>query len=323
MMRFRLISAAMFCLAAASAHAAGFQRIEVPANGSLPPLKGAVWYPCAEPPGELKMGLNVLSVAENCPIAGERLPLVVISHGHGGSFLGHHDTAEALADAGFVAVAINHPGDTTRDMSRADDPSVFVERPTDIKRTIDFMLGSWSGSAKIDPARVGFFGFSRGGYTGLVAIGANLSLGKALTLCEGDASPICDQVRKGAPPQLVHDPRIKAAVIADPLAIFFAAESFKHVKVPVQLWGSERGGDGVTPESVRDVAGWLPRKPDFRVVPNSQHFDFLVPCSADLAKLAPKICVDPPGFNRVAFHQALNAAVVAFFRKHLGDARQP
>ena len=36
------------------------------------------------------------------------------------------------------------------------------------------MLGSWSGSAKIDLGRVGFFGFSRGGYTGLVAIGANL-----------------------------------------------------------------------------------------------------------------------------------------------------
>ncbi len=143
------------------------------------------------------MGPNVLSVAENCPVAGEKLPLVVISHGHGGSFLGHHDTAEALADAGFVVVAINHPGDTTRDMSRADDPSVFVERPADIKRTIDFVLGSWSGSAKIDPERVGFFGFSRGGYTGLVAIGANLSLGKVLTLCEGAASPTCDQVRKG------------------------------------------------------------------------------------------------------------------------------
>ncbi len=320
---FRLACAAILCLAASLAHAAGFQRIEVPANGSLEPLMGAVWYPCAEPPGEVKMGPNVLSVAENCPVAGEKLPLVVISHGHGGSFLGHHDTAEALADAGFVAVAINHPGDTTRDMSRADDPSVFVERPADIQRTIDFMLGTWSGSAKIDPGRVGFFGFSRGGYTGLVAIGANLALGKVLTLCEGNSSPICDQVRKGAPPQLVHDPRIKAAVIADPLAIFFAADSFRDVTVPVQLWGSERGGDGVTPESVRDVAGWLPTKPDFHVVPNSQHFDFLAPCSADLARLAPKICVDAPGFHRTAFHKDFNAQVVAFFRRRLVDAQQP
>ncbi len=268
------------------------------------------------------MGPNVLSVAENCPVAGEKLPLVVISHGHGGSFLGHHDTAEALADAGFVAVAINHPGDTTRDMSRADDPSVFVERPADIQRTIDFMLGTWSGSAKIDPGRVGFFGFSRGGYTGLVDRRQPKSRQDADAL-RRQREPDLRSGAQGSPPQLVHDPRIKAAVIADPLAIFFAADSFRDVTVPVQLWGSERGGDGVTPESVRDVAGWLPTKPDFHVVPNSQHFDFLAPCSADLARLAPKICVDAPGFDRTAFHKDFNAQVVAFFRRRLVDAQQP
>ena len=57
-------------------------------------------------------------------------------YGRGGDFLAHHDTAEGLADAGFVAVAINHPADTARDMSRTDDPSIFLERPTDIRRTI-------------------------------------------------------------------------------------------------------------------------------------------------------------------------------------------
>jgi len=239
-----------------------------------------------------------LTVTEDCPTAGGKLPLVVISHGRGGDFLGYHDTAEALADAGFVAVAINHPGDTARDMSRTDDPSIFLERPTDIKRTIDFMLGAWSASARIDPSRIGFFGFSREGYTGLVDIGAQLSLGKTLRLCEGNDSPICDQVRKGTPPELVHDPRIKAAVIADPLGIFFAADSFRDVSVPVQLWGSGRGGDGVTPENVRDIAGWLPTKPDFRVAPNSQHFDFLAPCLADLAKMVPTICADGHRFDR-------------------------
>jgi predicted dienelactone hydrolase len=40
------------------------------------------------------------------------------------------------------------------------------------------MLAAWSDSARIDPSRIGFFGFSRGGYTGLVEIGAELSLGK-------------------------------------------------------------------------------------------------------------------------------------------------
>jgi predicted dienelactone hydrolase len=321
MIRFALAS--LVCLAASLAQAAGFQRIEIPASGApSPPLKGAVWYPCAKPPGEIKIGPYVLTVTEDCPMAGGKLPLVVISHGRGGDFLGHHDTAEALADAGFVAVAINHPGDTASDKSRTDDPSVFLERPADIKRTIDFMLGAWSDSARIDPRRIGFFGFSRGGYTGLVDIGAELSSGQTLRLCEGNDSPICDQVRKGTPPELVHDPRIKAAVIADPLGIFFAAESFRNVSVPVQLWGSERGGDGVTPENVRDIAGWLPMKPDFHVAPNSQHFDFLAPCSADLAKMVPTICADGHRFDRAAFHKEFNADVVAFFLKHLGGAPQ-
>jgi len=321
MIRFALAS--LLCLVASLAGAAGFQRVEIPANDALPPLEGAVWYPCAKPSGEMKIGPYVLTVARDCPIEGGKLPLVVISHGRGGDSLGHHDTAEALAEAGFLAVAINHPGDTVRDMSRTDDPSIFVERPTDIKRTIDFMLGAWSDSARIDPRRIGFFGFSRGGYTGLVVIGAKLSLGKTLRLCEGNASPICDQIRKRTPPELVHDPRIKAAVIADPLGIFFAADSFRNVSVPVQLWGSERGGSGVTPESVRDIAAWLPTRPDFRVVPNSQHFDFLSPCPTELAKARPEICDDEPGFDRPAFHKEFNAAVLAFFREQLKDAERP
>jgi hypothetical protein len=37
----------------------------------------------------------------------------------------NHDTAEALADAGFVVAAINHPGDNGKDLSRRDDLSVF------------------------------------------------------------------------------------------------------------------------------------------------------------------------------------------------------
>jgi predicted dienelactone hydrolase len=92
------------------AQAAGFRFIEVPADADGPALKGAIWYPCSEPPGEIGLGNIALPGVKDCPISGDKLPVVVISHGRGGSFVGHHDTAEALADAGFVAAAINHPG---------------------------------------------------------------------------------------------------------------------------------------------------------------------------------------------------------------------
>jgi predicted dienelactone hydrolase len=120
-------------------------------------------------------GLTV-PAAPNCPIAGEKLPLIVISHGYGGWYLGHHDTSEALADAGFIVVAINHPQANHADMSRANGLGVLIERPLDIKRTIDFMLTASPDAAKIDPQRVGFYGFSQGGYTGLVVAGGGRHL---------------------------------------------------------------------------------------------------------------------------------------------------
>ncbi len=243
--------------------------------------------------------------------------MIVISHGRTGSFLGHRDTAQVLADAGFVVAAISHPGDNAQDGSRSNDLSAFVERPADVKRLVDYLLGSWSQASVIDPTRIGLFGFSRGGYTGLVVVGAEPRFDAAIGMCAGQASTICDEVRRGNVRPPIHDTRIKAAVIADPLSIFFTKTSFDRVRVPIQLWGSERGGDGVTADSVARVAEELPRRPDFRTVPNAQHFSFLPPCPDDMARRARELCIDPPEFDREAFHKEFNIQVLEFFRKAL------
>jgi len=67
----------------------------------------------------MKFQSGLISYSGNATVrtSGKNLPLIVISHGHGGSFLGRHDLAEVLADSGFVVAAINHPGDTFSDMS--------------------------------------------------------------------------------------------------------------------------------------------------------------------------------------------------------------
>src|SRR5262249_28672453 len=160
-------------LTAPAAQAAGFRFIEAPAGPDGPALTGAMWSSCSAAPGEIDLCNVTVTGVVDCPIAVGKLPLVVISHGRGGSFLGHHDVAETLADAGFVVAAINHPGDTASDMSRSDDLSVFTQRPEDIKRLIDFMIGPSPAAANIDPGRIGCFGFSRGGYTGLVLLRGN------------------------------------------------------------------------------------------------------------------------------------------------------
>jgi predicted dienelactone hydrolase len=167
-----------------------------------------MWSPCSAAPGEIDLGDVTLPGVKDCPIAGDKLPLVVISHGRRGSFLSHHDIAETLADAGFVVAAINHPGDTASDTIRSDDLSVFVERLNDIKRLIDLMTRASPAAANIDPGRIGFFGFSRGGYTGLVLVGANPDWALASAFCEQSSSHTCEQIRaKEFPDQpLSHDP---------------------------------------------------------------------------------------------------------------------
>jgi predicted dienelactone hydrolase len=300
-----------------AADAAGIQSLQIPAAGASPAISGAIWSPCASKPEAMKLGPFSVLATKDCPVTGSHLPLIVISHGHTGSFLGHRDTAQVLADAGFVVAAISHPGDNAQDSSRADDLSAFVERPADIKRLVDYLLGPWSHASAIDPNRIGLFGFSRGGYTGLVVVGATPQFDAPIKMCDGQTSAICAEVRQGRFASPVHDSRIKAAVIADPLSIFFTKTSFDDVHVPIQLWRSERGGDGVTPESVAAVAEELPVKPDFRTVPNAQHFSFLPPCPEAMANRAPELCKDDAGFDREAFHQEFNAQVLEFFRHAL------
>lgn len=317
----RLLSIATLCLSATFAHAAGFSFINVPADSNGPALRGAVWTPCQSAPGEIKLDPLVIAGTRDCPVVGSHLPLVVMSHGRGGSFLLNHDTAAALADAGFVVAAINHPGDNFQDLSREGDLSAFATRPVDMRRLVDYMLGHWPGHAKIDPERVGFFGFSRGGYTGLVAIGAVPDFTLRKDLCPPASHlPACEEIRRGElPPPPAPDPRIKAAVIVDPLSVF-DAKGLRKVTVPVQLWASAYGGDGVAPQSVAAVRRDLPTPPEWHVAAKAAHFAFLAPCSAAMSSEMPDICRDGPGFDRVAFHAEFDADVVSFFERHLIQA---
>ena len=52
--------------------------------------------------------------------------------------------------------------DTTLDKSRIGEMSVYVERPLDVKRVIDYMTGASTLAAAIDSSRIGLYGFSRG-----------------------------------------------------------------------------------------------------------------------------------------------------------------
>jgi predicted dienelactone hydrolase len=313
--------AVTLCCLGSPAKAAGIQLLQ-----SDPALSGAIWYPCAAEPthvalGSLSAGVDFdLKGTKDCLVAGAKLPLVVFSHGRGGWFGQHHDTAEALADAGFVVASINHPGDSVSDSSRRDTLSVWGSRPADIVRLLDFVLNTWKDRAVIDPAKVGFFGFSLGGATGLVLMGTRPDFARVASFCK-ETTGACAQLHNGeTPPDPIQDARIRTAVIVDPAPGVLTRENLAAVKVPFQFWRSQFGGPGVGDGSGTErVAEGLPGKPEIHVVP-AGHFAFLAPCSAELAAAVPRICTDVPvGFDRVAFHREFNTVVVQFFREQLGS----
>jgi len=312
--------AMILCCLGSLARAAGIQLLD-----SDPNLAGAIWYPCAAEPQNVPLGrltmqfIDSLRGVKDCPVTGTRLPLVIVSHGRGGWFGAHDDVEEALANAGFVVAAINHPGDNGNDSSRREALSTWASRPEDMVRLLDFILNDWKDRAAIDPARVGFFGFSKGGYTGLVLAGAKPDFGRFAQFCT-DTTGACGQLHNGeSPPDPPHDARIRAAVIVDAPSEVFTQDNLAAIKIPLQFWRSELGGGGVGPSGTARLASSLPGKPDIHTVP-AGHFAFLAPCSPQFAANLPRLCSDPPGFDRTAFHRDFDASIVGFFREHLvGD----
>lgn len=308
---------AMSC--AAQAGTVGFQTISVPVPGDTS-MVGAIWYPADALEKDVSLGLFRQSVSPDAPVAGRGHPLVVISHGTGGSLIDHYDTARALAQAGFVVASITHTGDTRGDRSRA---MRITERPGQLIRLIDYMTTGWSGHGAVDPKRIGAFGFSSGGFTVLGAIGGEPDLTLFARHCaEHPHFFDCAQQRgpgaSAAPATfapVAHDARIRSAVVVAPaLGFAFEPSGLKSVSIPVQVWRAE--WDTVLPQPYyAEVVHRLLPKAEYRVVPGADHFDFMAPCSDDLAKVAPSICTKT--IDRIALHKRFNAAVVRYFKKTL------
>ena len=147
--------AAAFCLACAqpsaaapvpAAPAVGYQSLSMP-DPEGPPVEVDIWYPTSGVAAPRPIGPFVETVATDGPLAGDRLPLIVISHGNGGSATSHVDTAMALAKAGFVVAALTHSGDNYRDQSRAVD---MANRPRQLKLLVDYVLKDWAQHGRID-----------------------------------------------------------------------------------------------------------------------------------------------------------------------------
>jgi len=326
-MRWLAVLGTCYALMAGPAGAVGFQWQSAP-DPDDKPLEVALWYPSDAPVAPQTLGLSQQSVAVGGPIAGGLHPLIVISHGTGGWAGGHYDTALALAEAGFIVTAVTHTGDNYRDQSYAFTWRNFTDRPRHIARVIDYVLGAWPGRDHVDPARIGMFGHSAGGATVVLVTGGVLDLDLVAAFCPAHPDDwACAQIKQRggariAPPATpvvwVHDGRIKAAAAAAPAVGYgFTRAGLAAVTLPLQIWRAAEETIVVDEWNTAIVRRELPNPPDDRLVPGAGHFSFLAPCSAGLAAVAPEICRDPPGFDRAAFHQTFNQALIAFFEARL------
>lgn len=302
-----------------SEHPVGFQVARV--DSADGPVAVALWYPTdATPWPTTFIGGSLLSVARDAAVSGDGHPVVVISHGNGGSALSHADLAMDLASAGYVVAAPTHAGDNYADPSRQGSPALFSQRATQLRATLDHVLGDWPGARHVDASRVGAFGMSAGGFTVLTLAGGVPAMDTIATHCARSPEFVCEALAHAKSPLLANadgagdfaaDPRVRAAAVAAPgLGFTFADGGLAGVRIPVQVWSGERDDTVPFATNTRIVLDALGDRAEAHSVPGATHLSFLAPCGPIGP---PAFCRDADGFDREAVHAAMNAEIRRFF----------
>jgi len=320
----------------------GFQPITIPDPVSGDTMPGYVFYPSAKTSAVTWRGPYEIHATANAPAVAGAKPLVVISHGHGGSDLGHHDLAVYLASHGFVVATLQHPKDNFLDDSGDGHAEVMIGRPIQVKAAISMLLDDPHWKVLIDPARIGVAGFSNGGYTSLLLVGAVPQFTRFVGYCKAhpDDPNICGHVKEVVAQlakqgltatqmlttmqgKLHHwgntdDPRIKAAFAMAPQSLIFDKAGLTSINRPVFLYYGQDDEVLLPKYNALHIAPLIKTLVGITMIAKAGHYVFLSPCSPQLTKDAPDICRDPHGVDRAAVHGEINARALAFFRKTLG-----
>jgi len=121
----------------------------------------------------------------------------------------------------------------------------------------------------------------------------------------------------------VADERVRAAVLLAPAIDWYCAPgALDGVRIPLLTMVGEH--DPVTPaERVREVLRALPAAVSLTldVVPGAGHFAFITPFPAEMRRPEFPPSVDPPGFDREAFHATLPARIARFLEEQVLSSR--
>ncbi len=349
---------ALLVLMAGYAHAAQvgeMHRVAAEPSASLrdahhrPQVAVTVWYPAAAdaveqdgvigPPG--KPVFDVGPAAPDAPFApdGARLPVILLSHGFGGSARMMGWFGIAMARDGYVVIAVDHPGNNGTDTMTVAGAVLRWDRAEDLRVALTAAEHDPAIGPHLDLSRVGVAGFSAGGFTALVAAGARVDPDHFTQFClanpdDGVCRPqkefkmteqdIAELFRR---PEVQEDashatadhsiPEVRAAfVMAPALVQSLDPASLTRMHTPVEIMLGD--ADPVAPPATNGLvaAKMIPNATLIRL-PGVGHYDFLAPCTADARAVVPVCKTSVPQDD--THRRAIEAARI-FFGHELGAA---
>ena len=309
----------------------GFVKTDIDSVEMKQTIPLMLFYPTNSPEKQVMFGPFSMNLAIGSPIAEGKYPLVVLSHGSGGSNLSYRSIIFSLVKNGFVVAAPLHPGNNFRDNRAVGHQSNWVNRPKHIKLVLDHIESSNRFSHQIDWQKVAILGHSAGGYTALAVSGGIADTSYIRWLCrQSDVKEavFCqfgqrrDTGNDGQSTTVenVRDKRVKALVLLAPVGIVFKeAKSLDAVTLPILILRAEKDDELVEPYQADIIAENLPNKAllDYRVIKNAGHYSFITPVPEPLKAELGVIAQDPAGFDRRAFHRELGGEISNYLSRVL------
>ena len=287
---------------------AGCQSVELVDESSGTRFPMLVMYPADAPEKIERFGPFSLSVAmAAAPLQGT-YPLVIISHGSGGTHLSHRELARHLALQGFVVGVPEHPFNNRNDNTLANTVELLATRPRDIRTAVDWFFAHSPFSSVVAAGSFSMVGHSMGGYT-------------ALALAGGVPTSLPHQTadRQARRIEVTADPRLKAIVLLAPATVWFRLRgALDQVTTPILMIASYHDEQcpyfymcQLVVDGVPDAA-----KVQYRLVENAGHYSFLGPWPESMRSPAIPPSLDPPGFDRRRFLDELYVDVADFLTQN-------
>ncbi|MDW6005424.1 alpha/beta hydrolase family protein [Vibrio mangrovi] len=309
------------------AYEVGYRKHQVVFQKANDAFPMAVLYPATSGAKLVDFGPFKLRVSIGGDVAQGKFPLVVLSHGSGGSSLSYKDIAISLVQNGFIVAMPLHPGNNYLDNSMAGSVSNYINRPKHISLAIDNLLSTPYIHNHIESEKIAVIGHSVGGYSALAAAGGIANTSHIIKLCESHLSlsdPYCLPVRENSIyPQLINSPgdaRIKALVLMAPVGILFRSKSsLDRIHIPILLLRAEKDKELTEPYNSEVIIENIKDKNQltYKIIKNAGHYSFLTSYPEYLKSELGDVAQDPEGFDRAEFQKRLGADVVKYLSETL------